>query len=75
MWAAHVDERIVTGWEERGPDWRGFASSGAAKILFRLGELDGFRLLVTEAAIDAMSLAKSRKASVRKCLYLSTGGG
>lgn len=74
MWAAHVDEKgIVTGWEERGPDWRGFASGGA-KILFRLGELDGFRLLVTEAAIDAMSLA-SLEGFREKCLYLSTGGG
>ena len=74
MWAAHVDEKgIVTGWEERGPDWRGFASGGA-KILFRLGALDGLRLLVTEAAIDAMSLA-SFEGFREESLYLSTGGG
>ena len=37
MWAAHTDAAgIVTGWEERGPEWRGFATGGA-KVLFRLG--------------------------------------
>lgn len=25
LWAAHLDDRgAVTGWEERGPEWRGF---------------------------------------------------
>lgn len=73
MWAAHTDDGAVTGWEERGPDWRGFASGGA-KMLFRLGRPDGLRLCVTEAAIDAMSLADfegMREGS----LYLSAGGG
>ena len=74
MWAAHVDDKgLVTGWEERGPDWRGFASGGA-KILFGLGARDGLRLLVTEAAIDAMSLA-SLEGFREESLYLSTGGG
>ncbi|MGQ8634694.1 DUF3991 domain-containing protein, partial [Agrobacterium sp. DKPNP3] len=74
MWAAHVnDDSVVTGWEERGRDWRGF-STGGSKILFRLGSSDALRLCVTEAAIDAMSLAAFeglREGSV----YLSTGGG
>ncbi len=74
MWAAHVnDDGTVTGWEERGPDWRGF-STGGSKILFRLGSPVAMRLCVTEAAIDAMSLAAFeglREGSV----YLSTGGG
>ena len=74
MWAAHVnDDGFVTGWEERGPDWRGF-STGGSKVLFRLGSSDATRLCVTEAAIDAMSLAAFeglREGSV----YLSTGGG
>lgn len=57
MWAAHVDaDGGVTGWEERGPDWRGF-STGGSKVLFRFGSLDAQRLCVTEAAIDAMSLS------------------
>lgn len=74
MWAAHVDDKgLVTGWEERGPDWRGFANGGV-KILFRLGAGDGLRLVVTEAAIDAMSLA-SLEGLREGSLYLSTGGG
>jgi hypothetical protein len=74
MWAAHVDaDGGVTGWEERGPDWRGF-STGGAKVLFRLGSLDAPRLCVTEAAIDAMSLA-AFEGMREGSLYLSTGGG
>ena len=74
MWAAHVDSHdIVTGWEERGPEWRGF-STGGAKVLFRLGCADALRLCITEAAIDAMSLAAFEGLRERS-LYLSTGGG
>jgi hypothetical protein len=74
MWAAHVDsEGRVVGWEERGPDWRGFASGGS-KVLFRFGPRDASRLCVTEAAIDAMSLA-ALEGSREQTLYLSTGGG
>ena len=74
MWAAHVDDDgALTGWEERGPDWRGF-STGGSKVLFRLGSSDALRLCVTEAAIDAMSLAAFE--GLREgSLYLSTGGG
>ncbi len=74
MWAAHVnDDGAVTGWEERGPDWRGF-STGGSKILFRLGSSDAMRLCVTEAAIDAMSLA-AFEGLRDSSLYISTGGG
>lgn len=74
MWAGHTDEAgHVTGWEERGPEWRGFATGGA-KVLFRLGPADALRLCVTEAAIDAMSLAAIERLSAGT-LYLSTGGG
>ncbi|WP_127071426.1 DUF3991 and toprim domain-containing protein [Pelagibacterium lentulum] len=74
MWAAHTDiDGAVTGWEERGPDWRGFASGGA-KVLFRLGQRDALRLCVTEAAIDAMSLA-AIEGMREGSLYLSAGGG
>ncbi|AUX79303.1 DUF3991 and toprim domain-containing protein [Sinorhizobium fredii] len=74
MWAAHVDEAgRVTGWEERGPDWRGF-STGGSKRLFRLGPANALRLCVTEAAIDAMSLA-ALEGLRDGSLYLSTGGG
>lgn len=74
VWAAHVDDAgVVTGWEERGPEWRGF-STGGSKVLFRLGVLEGLRLCVTEAAIDAMSLA-AMEGLREGSLYLSTGGG
>ncbi|RWA78228.1 DUF3991 and toprim domain-containing protein [Mesorhizobium sp.] len=74
MWAAHVDAGgAITGWEERGPDWRGFATGGA-KVLFRLGRPAALRLCVTEAAIDAMSLA-AFEGLRSDTLYLSTGGG
>jgi hypothetical protein len=74
MWAKHVDEAgAVIGWEERGPDWRGF-STGGAKALFRFGMNDACRICVTEAAIDALSLAAIEQ--IRPdTLYVSTGGG
>lgn len=73
MWAAHQgDDGVVTGWEERGPEWRGFASGGS-KVLFRFGFKGAARICVTEAAIDAMSLAAIEIR--RDTLYVSTGGG
>lgn len=74
MWAAHTDnDGTLTGWEARGSEYRGFASGGT-KILFRLGQDNALRLAVTEAAIDAMSLAAIE--GLRDgTLYLSTGGG
>ncbi|MFK4260042.1 DUF3991 and toprim domain-containing protein [Agrobacterium tumefaciens] len=74
MWAAHTDDAgRVTGWEERGVEWRGFATGGT-KILFRLGPPGAARICVTEAAIDAMSLA-AIEGFRDSTLYLSTGGG
>jgi hypothetical protein len=74
MWAKHVDEAgAVIGWEERGPDWRGF-STGGAKALFRFGMNDACRICVTEAAIDALSLAAT-ELTRSDTLYVSTGGG
>lgn len=74
MWAAHTDDGgKVSGWEGRGPEWRGFATGGS-KILFRLGDGQATRLCVTEAAIDAMSLA-AIEGMREGTLYLSTGGG
>lgn len=74
VWARHTDAVGATiGWEERGPVWRGF-STGGAKELFRLGDAAATRLAVTEAAIDAISLA-AIEALRPDTLYLSTGGG
>ncbi|MFP1633942.1 DUF3991 and toprim domain-containing protein (plasmid) [Aminobacter sp. NyZ550] len=74
IWTAHVDQtRQLIGWEERGPQWRGF-STGGSKQLFRLGNEAALRLCVTEAAIDAMSLA-ALEGMRADTLYVSTGGG
>lgn len=74
MWAKHVDDAgAVIGWEERGPDWRGF-STGGAKALFRFGMNDARRICVTEAAIDALSLTAIEQTRP-DTLYVSTGGG
>jgi len=74
MWAKHTDETgTITGWEERGPDWRGF-SAGGAKTLFRFGRQEARRLCVTEAAIDALSLAAIEEMRA-DTLYTSTSGG
>lgn len=74
MWASHTDEAgAVVGWEERGRAWRGFASGGS-KTLFRFGSPGAQRFCVTEAAIDAMSLA-AIECLREGTLYLSTGGG
>jgi hypothetical protein len=74
MWAAHSDSAgSLTGWEERGPAWRGFASDGA-KELFRFGPARSERICITEAAIDAMSLA-AIEVHRSDSLYVSTGGG
>lgn len=74
MWAAHTDEAgAVVGWEERGLEWRSF-STGGAKVLFRLGAARPGRVCVTEAAIDAMSLA-AIEGLRHGSAYVSTGGG
>ncbi|MGX9394071.1 DUF3991 domain-containing protein (plasmid) [Nitrobacteraceae bacterium UC4446_H13] len=74
MWASHTDDTgSVVGWEERGPEWRGFATGGS-KVLFRLGTAQALRACVAEAAIDAMSLA-AIEGLRHDSLYLSTGGG
>jgi hypothetical protein len=73
-WFAHEDDAgQICGWEERGPEWRGF-SSGGTKILFRFGARSPARLCVTEAAIDALSLAAIDGLRV-DTLYASTAGG
>jgi hypothetical protein len=73
-WFAHEDDGgRLSGWEERGPQWRGF-SSGGTKVLFRFGDRSSQRLCVTEAAIDALSLAAIEGGRL-DTLYASTAGG
>lgn len=73
---AHRDEAgLLTGFEMRGPDWRGF-SAGGDKTLFRVPGGPGRpnRVTVCEGAIDALSLA-----AIESCrldtLYTATTGG
>ncbi|MGO4339373.1 DUF3991 domain-containing protein [Labrys sp. KB_33_2] len=74
IWAAHTDPSgDLVGWEERGPQWRGFATQGA-KALFLLGQENSRRVCITEAAIDAMSLAALENYRTDS-VYASTGGG
>ena len=74
VWAKHVDDAgAIIGWEERGQDWRGF-STGGAKALFQFGMNGARRICVTEAAIDALSLAAIEQTRI-DTLYVSTGGG
>jgi len=73
MWACHRDASgVVCGWEERGPDWRGFSTAGD-KLLFSLGN-GSLRLCISESAIDAMSLA-AVEGIPGSSRYLSAGGG
>jgi hypothetical protein len=75
-WFAHHDHQAaLSGIEMRGPDHRGF-SSGGRKSLFRLhGGVETIgRLAVTEAPIDAMSLAAIERMRA-DTLYLATAGG
>jgi len=73
-WFRHADaNNQLTGWEERGPQWRGFCRGGS-KTLFCFGNRRPLRLCVTEVAIDALSLA-ALEGIRRDTLYVSTGGG
>lgn len=75
VWALHVDAgNRISGWEMRGPNYKGYAKGGH-KALFRIGEPgELIRLAVTESAIDALSLA-TLEGWWAGTLYVSTGGG
>ena len=75
VWARHRGvQGQTTGWEMRGPNFRGFAKGGN-KTLFWIGvPVTCNRVAVTESAIDAMSLA-SIEGWPDGTLYASTGGG
>jgi hypothetical protein len=74
-WFAHRDERgTVTHIEIRGANFKG-SVRGGHKTLFRLaGGQQPRRLAVTEAPIDALSLAALEALRV-DTLYVATGGG
>jgi hypothetical protein len=75
-WFAHRDAvGRLTGIEMRGPEWRKF-SAGGEKTLFRLsvGVAVPPRVVVCEAAIDALSLA-ALEGPRPDTLYTATAGG
>ncbi len=76
-WFAHrKHDRVLTGIEMRGPDYRGF-SSGGDKTLFRFraaGEGPVHRLVVCEAPIDALSFA-ALDSEPAGTVYVATAGG
>ena len=75
VWAMHQGASgQVTGWEMRGPRYKGF-SKGGGKTLFWIGHpAVAKRVAVTESAIDALSLA-TLEGWPDGTLYASTGGG
>jgi Toprim-like/Protein of unknown function (DUF3991) len=79
-WFAHRDhDGQLTGIEMRGPNYRGF-SPGGTKTLFRLpgrlrtSTVPTSRMVVTEAPIDAMSVAALEHLRA-DTLYVATAGG
>ena len=73
---SHRDQAAnLTSFEMRGPEFRG-CPADSTKTLFRFGAEDAVirRLVVTEAAIDALSVA-SLDLTREGTLYLSTAGG
>lgn len=75
VWAKHrTAHGLATGWEMRGPGFKGYAKGGT-KTLFWIGTpMACNRVAVTESAIDALSLA-SIEGWLADTLYTSTGGG
>lgn len=77
MWAAHMSKGIICGWEMRGERMKSAFCLGGTKSLMRFSWGDPeqcSRVAITEAAIDAFSLA-ALEGERRDTLYVSTGGG
>jgi Toprim-like/Protein of unknown function (DUF3991) len=74
VWFAHRNDLSVSHIEVRGPEFKG-SLAGGRKALFRFGRAgEATRLAITEAPIDALSLAALE--NVRPdTLYAATGGG
>jgi len=74
-WFAHRDGGVVTHVEIRGPTFKG-SLRGGDKTLFhiRVGRGETSRLVITEAPIDALSIA-TREGLKSDTLYVATGGG
>ena len=74
-WFAHRADGSVSHVEVRGPDYKG-SLAGGHKTLFLFGQAseDACRLAITEAPIDALSLA-ALEGSRPDTHYVATGGG
>jgi hypothetical protein len=73
-WFLHSVEGRPSGWEMRGPSFKGFFAGGAKGVFVFSGSDAPSRVAVCEAAIDALSLAAIDGAS-DDTAYVSTGGG
>lgn len=75
VWARHqTAQGQITGWEMRGPNFKGFVKGGG-KTLFWIGTpATCDRVAVTESFIDALSLA-SIEGWPDGTVYVSIGGG
>ncbi len=74
-WALHrLADGKPSGWEMRGPRYKGFAKGGD-KSLFWIGAIaEARRVAVAESYIDALSLA-TLEGWPDQTAYVSTGGG
>jgi hypothetical protein len=74
-WFAHRRRGELCHVEARGPDWKG-SLAGGTKTLFPFGTYGPatWRTVVTEAPIDALSIAAIEQAPA-DTLYVATGGG
>jgi hypothetical protein len=73
-WFMHRRDDVISGWEMRGPRYKGFVSGGGKGLFAFAVCLEYKRLAVCESAIDALSLAAIEGCD-RATAYLSTGGG
>jgi hypothetical protein len=75
VWFAHRADGAVSHVEVRGPDYKG-SLAGGHKTLFLFGQASDHacRLAITEAPIDALSLA-ALEGSRPDTHYVATGGG
>jgi hypothetical protein len=74
-WFLHRIAGRPSGWEMRGPSFKGFLAGGAKSVfVFFSGSDAPSRVAVCEAAIDALSLATIDRTD-DDTAYVSTGGG
>jgi hypothetical protein len=73
-WFLHRIGGQPSGWEMRGPSFKGFLAGGAKGMFVFSGSEAPSRIAVCEAAIDALSLAVIEGPD-DDTAYVSTGGG